>query len=360
MSELFERHAATLQKALDACAGRYHWTAYPESPSSRIHGEERPRAGRAAFEALLGRDFPLQQPGEIGRTGAEVSPYTREPLGIRYPKMDVAVLYRAVEQAMPAWAAASPRTRVGICLEMLDRCADRLFENAHATMHTSGQSYIMAFAGSGANALDRGLEALAYAHRAMADVPESARWERQFGRGGSVRLEKHYRLAPRGIGAVVCCATFPLWNAYPALCASLATGNPVVLKPHPGAILPVAMVVAVCREVLAEQGFDPNLVSLVADTREEPATLELLEHPRTAIVDFTGSPAFGRWIERHCGDRLVFTETAGCNSVVIESCEELQATATPSPTPCARPRPRCAPACRTSTCPPTGCGWRGG
>ncbi len=200
MTDFLARHRATLDKALDACAHRHSWTAYPESPSSKIHGEEKPAAGRARFEALLGTDYPLQQPGEIGRTGAELSPYTGEPLGISYPKMDVGVLYDAIAQAMPAWRAAPADTRIGICLEILDRCAGQLFENAHATMHTSGQSYIMAFAGSGANALDRGLEALAYAHKAMADVPASAHWERQFGKGGAARLEKHYQLVPRGIG----------------------------------------------------------------------------------------------------------------------------------------------------------------
>lgn len=324
---LLTKHRETLDKALDACSKRYSWTAYPESPSSKIHGEEKPRSGKARFEALLGSDYPLAQPGDIGRTGAEVSPYTGEPLGVSYPRMDVGQLYEAIAAGMPAWRAASPDTRVGICLEILDRCAGQLFENAHATMHTSGQSYIMAFAGSGANALDRGLEALAYAHKAMADVPATASWERQFGKGGAARLEKQYHIVPRGIGVVICCATFPLWNGYPALCASLATGNPVVFKPHPSAILPVAMVTSVCREVLAEAGFDPNLVSMVADTREEPATMALLEHPATAIVDFTGSPRFGQWLEENCRDKLVYTETAGCNSVVIESTDDLQATA---------------------------------
>jgi len=320
---LFAKHRETLDKALDACARRHSWTAYPESPSSKIHGEEKPRAGKARFDALLGTDYPLAQPGEVGRTGAEVSPYTGEPLGISYPRMDVGRLYEAIAAGMPAWRAAGADTRVGICLEILERCAGQLFENAHATMHTSGQSYIMAFAGSGANALDRGLEALAYAHKAMADVPATATWERQFGKGGAARLEKRYHIVPRGIGVVICCATFPLWNGYPALCASLATGNPVVFKPHPSAILPVAMVTSVCREVLADAGFDPNLVSLVADTREEPATMALLEHPSTAIVDFTGSPQFGQWLEQNCRDKLVYTETAGCNSVVIESTDDL-------------------------------------
>jgi len=327
MTDYYSRHSATLAKAIDACEKRYSWTAYPESPSSKIHGVEKPKAGKARFEALLGTDYPLQQPGEIGRTGAEVSPYTGEPLGISYPKMDAELLYEAIREGMPAWRKASPETRIGICLEILDRCADQLFENAHATMHTSGQSFIMAFAGSGANALDRGLESLAYAHKAMADVPATAQWQRQFGKGGAARLEKRYQLMPRGVGVVICCATFPLWNGYPALCASLATGNPVVLKPHPSAILPVAMLTTVAREVLAEAGFDPNLVAMVADTREQPATMQLLEHPDTAIVDFTGSPRFGQWLERNCADKLVFTETAGCNSVVIESCDDLQAMA---------------------------------
>ena len=327
MTDFYAKHRPTLDKALDACHGRYSWTAYPESPSSKIWGQEKPAAGKARFEAMLGCDYPLEQPGEVGRTGAELSPYTGEPLGISYPKVEVEVLYDAIAQGMPAWRRASAQTRIGICLEILDRCAGQLFENAHATMHTSGQSYIMAFAGSGANALDRGLEALAYAHKAMADVPETADWERQFGKGGAAKLKKKYRLMPRGVGVVICCATFPLWNGYPAMCASLATGNPVVMKPHPSAILPVALLVTVAREVLAEAGFDPNLVTLVADTRDEPATMQLLEHPATAIVDFTGSPRFGEWIERNCSDKLVYTETAGCNSVVIESCEDLEAAA---------------------------------
>ena len=319
----YETHKPVLEKAIDACQKRYSWTAYPESPSSKIHGKEIPAQGKANFEAMLNNDYSLSQPGEIGRTGHEVSPYTREPLGITYPKVDVDVLYDAIALAMPDWRNASKESRMGVCLEILDRCSKQLFENAHATMHTAGQSYIMAFAGSGANALDRGLEALAYADKAMADIPETANWERAFGVEGTAKLVKEYRLMPRGVSVAVCCATFPLWNGYPALMASLVTGNPVVMKPHPSAILPVALMVSVCRDVLEESGFDPNLVTMVADTRKEPATMALLKHPDTAIIDFTGSPQFGAWIEDNCRNALVYTETAGCNSVVIESADNL-------------------------------------
>lgn len=324
---LFQQHQEKFNRATRACETRESYSAWPENPSSKLHGEEKPRAAKTAFEAMLGQAFSLDQPAEVGRLGGEVSPYTGEPLDITYPKVDVPALYESIELAMPAWAKTSPETRVGVCMEILERCGDQLFENAHATMHTSGQSYVMAFAGSGANALDRGLEALVYAHKAMQDVPKQGRWQRQFGRDGIADLQKHYRLVPRGVGVVICCATFPLWNAYPALCASLATGNPVVLKPHPNAILPVAMMVRAARAAIAEAGFDPNLVTLVADTREAPATHELLAQKRTAIVDFTGSPTFGSWLELNCPGKLVYTETAGCNSVILESTNDLQATA---------------------------------
>lgn len=324
---LYEKHQGKLNAALEACRTRQSFSAWPENPSSKIHGEELPAAGKARFDAQLGQPFALEQPGEIGRLGEECSPYTREPLDISYPEVDIPALYEAIAAAQPAWSAADRDVRMGVCLEILDRCGEQLFENAHATMHTSGQSYVMAFAGSGANALDRGLEALAYAHKAMADVPEQGRWQRQFGRDGVADLEKHYRLIPRGVGVVICCATFPLWNAYPALCASLVTGNPVVLKPHPNAVLPVAMVVRTARAVLAAAGFDENLVTLVADTRAAPATQALLDQPATAIVDFTGSPRFGSWLENNCPGKLVYTETAGCNSVVLESTHDLAASA---------------------------------
>lgn len=326
-SSLFDRHKDKFAAALDACNTRKSYSAWPENPSSKIHGEALPRAAKARFDAMLHMPFDLKQPASIGQLGEETSPYTREPLGISYPEVDIPVLYGAIEKAMASWARTAPVERIGVCMEILERCGQQLFENAHATMHTSGQSYVMAFAGSGANALDRGLEALVYAKKAMDDVPATGRWQRQFGRDGVADLHKRYRLMPRGVGVVICCATFPLWNAYPALCASLATGNPVVLKPHPNATLPVAMMVKAAREVLEELGHDPNLVTLVADTREAPATHALLAQPRTAIVDFTGSPTFGTWLEHNCPGKLVFTETAGCNSVILESTEDLESTA---------------------------------
>lgn len=323
-SQLHLRHRDALEAALDACATRRSWSPFKESPSSKIHGEDRPKEGRARFEALLGKPFELDQPGEIGRTGHEISPYTLEPLAIDYPKSDPHTLFNAAKIAMRAWSALSPEERAGVCFELAFALEEQAFLNAHATMHTAGQAYLMAFSGSGANALDRGIEALAYAFKALKDVPTAADWEKNFGRGGDVRLTKRYRVRGRGPAVVVCCATFPLWNAYPAIFANLMTGNAAIVKPHPNGVLPVALAVRRMRETLKAAGLDPNMVLLAADTREAPVTKALIEHRDCAIIDYTGSQRFGRWIETHCADKLVYTETAGCNAVVVQGFDDIE------------------------------------
>ncbi|MEZ4320942.1 MAG: phenylacetic acid degradation protein PaaN [Myxococcota bacterium] len=321
--DLFAKHEARLDAAIRAARTRTAWTPFTESPSRKHHPEGAPERGKAAFEARLARPFDLTLPGETGRLGHEVSPYTGEPLGIDYPAVDPDVLLGAMKQVLPTWAETSPRERVGVCMEILDQLAGQVFENAWATFHTAGQGFMMAFAGSGANSLDRGLEGIAYAWKALSDLPESATFVRAFGHG-PVRLEKRYRAVPRGLAAVITCASYPAWNALPALFANLATGNPVVLKPHPTCILPMAMVVQTARRVLEAHGHPPDVVTLLADTEEAPITKALVLHPDIAIVDFTGSQEFGRWIEENARHKRVYTETSGCNAVVLESVEALE------------------------------------
>ena len=321
-AQLYDQHRETIEAALKAVRTRDHWSPFKESPSGKLHGEDAPVRGKARFEAQLGKPFDLDQPGTIGTVGAEVSPYTRKALGITYPKSDPATLFAAARKAMDGWMKTSPAERAGIVTEMLFAMEKNAFENAHATMHTAGQGYVMAFSGSGANALDRGLEALVYALKALDDVPDSARWTKRFLEPEPVRLEKRFIRVPLGPAVVVCCATFPLWNAYPAMTANLMTGNPVIVKPHPTGVLPVAMAVRTCREVLERAGYDPNLVLLAADEPLDQITIKLLEQPDCRIVDYTGSQRFGTWIENNCPGRLVFTETAGCNSVVFHSARD--------------------------------------
>jgi len=317
-----EQHLETLRKATEVCNSREQWSAFKESPSTKIHGEQAPLDGKRAFEARLGHPFELDQPGEAGRLGREVSPYTQQALGIDYPAIEVDSVCKAAVQAMNTWRGVEPDKRAAICIDLLKSLEQRSFENTWATMHTAGQSYMMGFVGSGANALDRGLEAVVYAHKAMTDIPGHAVWAKQFGPTRTA-LEKRYHFVPRGIALVICCATFPSWNAYPAITANLMTGNPVVLKPHPGGILPMAIAVQDMREVLARNGIDPNLITLAADEVEDPIAGKFFNRNDVGIIDFTGSQRFGSWLEQNIHDKRVYTETSGVNSVVVESSDNL-------------------------------------
>ncbi|MHC4416923.1 MAG: phenylacetic acid degradation protein PaaN [Planctomycetota bacterium] len=321
---LFERHRRTLESAVSALHARTYWSAYPEVPSGKIYGEDARPEGEAAFAARLNQPFALDQPGTVGTVGAEVSPFGI-PLGLTYPRADLDVLLPAARAALATWSEAGPEARTGVVLETLDRLNKRSFEMAHAVMHTTGQAFMMAFQAGGPHAQDRGLEAVAYAWEEMTRCPPHVTWQKQVGKTDVVRLEKRYRIVPRGVAVVVGCSTFPTWNGYPGLFASLVTGNAVIVKPHPGAILPLAITVDVARAVLRDQGFDPNLVTLAADAPDAPVTKALVTRPEVRIVDYTGSSGFGDWIEANARQAVVFTEKAGVNSVIIDSVDDLKA-----------------------------------
>jgi phenylacetic acid degradation protein paaN len=321
----FDAHRERLERARAVCRTRTAWSALAEQPSLYPDHARARADGERAFAARLGTRYPIAQAPPLDWVGEEISPYTQAPLGIRYPRCELDALYAAGARGIPVWSEAPQDARAGVLLEVLDRLyRDHLFELVYAVMHTAGQSFNMSFAGSGVNALDRGLEALVYATDSMQAVTPRALWERAFG-STPIRLEKRYRLIPRGVAVCFTCASFPTWNAYPAMIASLATGNAVIVKPHPATVLPMAISVEVFRAVLAESGFDPNLVTLAVDTTAVPIGKRIVQHPGCAIVDFTGGARFGQWVERHAAPALCFTETAGCNTVVLESCDDLDA-----------------------------------
>jgi phenylacetic acid degradation protein paaN len=322
-TNFFSKHQELLDRAVEATRTRSYWSAFPEAPSPKVYGESANQDGKAAFEARLHKPFELAQPGTVGTAGKEISPYGME-LGITYPKPDLGALFAAVTKAEAEWRKAGPETWVGVSIEILKRVNQRSFEIAYAVMHTTGQAFMMAFQAGGPHAQDRGLEAVAYAWSEMSQVPKTSYWEKPQGKNEPLRMEKTFRIIPRGVGLVIGCCTFPTWNGYPGMFASLATGNAVVVKPHPGAILPLAISVEIARDVLAEAGFDPNVVTLAAHDADDDLPQKLAMRPEVKIIDFTGSPANGRWLELNAHQALIYTEKAGVNQIVIDSTADLK------------------------------------
>ena len=323
---MYERHRATLDRAVQAIGERSYWSAYPESASPKNYGEGAAEAGKAAFDGLLGKRFALTQPGTVGQVGAEKSPFGLAR-GVTYPKMDLDALLAAASRAQEQWKQAGPETWAGVCLEIIARLNRASFEIANAVMHTTGQAFMMAFQAGGPHAQDRALEAVAYAWDELRRVPAQALWEKPQGKNEPIRMEKHFRIVPRGVALVIGCCTFPTWNGYPGIFASLATGNAVIVKPHPGAILPLAMTVAIARDVLSEAGCDPNVVTLLAHEAGDDTARTIALRPEVKIIDFTGSTANGRWLEENARQALVYTEKAGVNQIIMDSAADIKAVA---------------------------------
>ena len=317
-TEFATRHRELLDRAVAAIDAREYWSPFPESPSPKVYGEGAAEAGEAAFRSLLNQTFDLGQPAAGDLVSSETSPYGLD-LGISYPRSEPEALVAAARAAMPAWRAAGPEVRAAVAVEIIQRINGRSFEMAHAVQHTTGQPFVMAFQAGGPHAQDRALEAVAYGYAEQTRQPARARWEKPQRKGDPLSMDKTFTAVPRGVSLVIACNTFPTWNGYPGLFASLVTGNPVIVKPHPRAVLPLALTVKIAREVLAEAGFDPNLVTLAVERPGEGVAATLAVHPDVRIVDFTGSPEFGEWLETNARQAVVYTEKAGLNTVVVDS-----------------------------------------
>ncbi|MCB1247230.1 MAG: phenylacetic acid degradation protein PaaN [Acidimicrobiia bacterium] len=309
-----------LDRALQAIQDRTYWSAYPEHP--KAYGEEAPAAGETAFRALLDSPFDTGQTADGYVAVEESSPFGID-LGITYPATSVEAVMDAAQRAGVAWGRLSPRARAETCVAILDALAADGFTMGHAVMHTTGQSFLMAFQAGGPHALDRGLEAVAYALAEQQRLPEPVRWEKPQGSRPPLVIDKRWIVRPRGVAVTIGVSTFPTWNGYPGIFASLATGNPVVIKPHQATVLPLALFVRTAREVLAARGQDPDVVQMMVDPVGERIAKELVTHPAVRIVDYTGGSAFGEWLETNLPGVEVYTEKAGVNSVILDSAADL-------------------------------------
>ncbi|MFM2376983.1 MAG: hypothetical protein RLZZ165_2080 [Bacteroidota bacterium] len=327
---LYQKHEATLRKAIAAIHERTFYAAFLEAPSKSVYGETGHEDGLSAFNAQLGKPFVgLLQGSDSSLAAAEESPYTLEKLGITYPSRRNAADYVAIARSLAqSWAKTDVHSRAGVLVESLHRISKRFFELTFATMHTTGQSYMMSFQASGPHSNDRALEAIALGLHEQTRFPDLAEWVKPMGKDKDgnpifVKLEKRYRCQPLGLSLAIGCSTFPVWNTVPGVYASLVTGNPVIVKPHPMAIYPLALVVAEIQQTLQENGFDPNLVQLAPDTPEAPIAKLLAENPAIQLIDYTGGSSFGDYLEGLKGKRT-FTEKAGINSIVLHSTSDLK------------------------------------
>ncbi len=305
-----------IAEAIEQLKLRTYYSAYPENP--KAYPEEANEAGKLAFQKRLSNKFEeLQSEGAVSWIGEEVSPYMQVGLGIEYPAFSVDSLISSAVDAKKAWSHLSPEKRADILLETLDKITGRFFEIAYATMHTTGQSFVMSFQASGPHANDRALESIALGLQELTRFASDVTWVKNMGKF-DLTLKKNFKPVSKGVGLVIGCSTFPTWNTVPGVFANLITGNSVIVKPHPKSVLPIAIVVAEMQKVFMAHGLDAKLVQLAVDSLASPITKHIAEHPSVKLIDYTGGSEFGEYIESLPG-KTVFTEKAGVNSVILES-----------------------------------------
>lgn len=318
----FDKNKEILEKAVHALHERTFFAQYPEHPSPKIYGENADAEGKSKFENTLNGKFQeLRQSSPEGWGGVEESPYTQEPLKIEYPLFSVSTLVSRSDHAFHQWRKVNVTERAGLLIETLERIKERFFEIAYATMHTTGQGYMMAFQASGPHAADRALEAIAAGYEELNRFPTEKVWDKPMGKF-NITLQKEWRAVPLGVSVAIGCSTFPTWNTVPGIYASLVTGNAVIVKPHPGSVLPMAIIVSEIQRLLSDNGYDPNICQLAVDTYDDLIAKDLAEHPDVKIIDYTGGTKFGSYLENLKGKR-VFTEKAGVNSIILDAVEDI-------------------------------------
>ena len=102
--------------------------APPPRPARGLRGA--PRQGLAAL---------ADQPTDGTIVGSEVSPYG-PTLGVAYPRLDVDAASRLPRPRCPPGATPAPQVRAAVCVEIVDAINRRSFEMANAVMHTSAAS----------------------------------------------------------------------------------------------------------------------------------------------------------------------------------------------------------------------------
>lgn len=308
---------------LNAVKSRNFFFNYNENP--KAYNEDDMKNGLLAFQKKLNTNYILpDNPNPNQFIGDEVSPYLMTGLGIHYPAKSVDELLKNSKDAFKQWKAIDPAKRFDILSEALEKVSLRFFEIAYATMHTTGQSFLMSFQASGPHACDRALEVITTGLEQLTYFPKNVEWKKNMGKFDLV-IHKNFKPIPKGIGLVIGCSTFPTWNTVPGLFADLITGNSAIVKPHPKAVYPIAVFIEELQNTFINHNLNPNIVQLAIDTLEKPITKELAESKDVVLIDYTGGNAFGDYVESL--GKTCFTEKAGINSVIIDSVNNIDAVA---------------------------------
>jgi RHH-type proline utilization regulon transcriptional repressor/proline dehydrogenase/delta 1-pyrroline-5-carboxylate dehydrogenase len=131
----------------------------------------------------------------------------------------------------------------------------------------------------------------------------------------------HLTYEARGVAVIIAPWNFPLAILTGMTSAALVAGNPAIMKPAgPSTLIALQLV-----ELLREAGFPPGVCQIIPGNGPEVGAF-LVDHPKVAIIAFTGSREVGLSILQraavvHPGQRevkRVVCEMGGKNAIIID------------------------------------------
>jgi phenylacetic acid degradation protein paaN len=319
---LFEKYQPLIGDTIKSINQGFFFNHYSELPTDKIYAENSIEEGYQKFKSIINRKFEgLRQAMPDSWEGDEESPFFRQKLNVLYPTFDLTTLIERARNEFHVWRKIPPEDRAGLLLESLERIEKRFFEIAFATMHTTGMGYTMAFQVSGPHAAQRALNAIASGYEALKRYPES-RFGQVVQDEFGIKLGKTWIPVPKGISLILGFPYFPSRDTTPSIFASLITGNPVIVKPHSGSILSIAIVVSEIQKVFSEHGYSPNVCQLAVDSDDEEFIKTLAEHKDIKLIDYKGCCAMVDYLET-LKNKTVFMEKFSINSVIVDSADNI-------------------------------------
>jgi RHH-type transcriptional regulator, proline utilization regulon repressor / proline dehydrogenase / delta 1-pyrroline-5-carboxylate dehydrogenase len=293
----------------------------PNTDFSREAGRKQLRVALTAFEAQLGRRYPLV----IG--GQEVSPPASEPsVNPTHPSQVVGYWSRAriedadaavaaARAAFPGWRATPAAERARLFERVGELLELRRFELAAVEILEAGKPWIEADADIS--------EAIDFCRFYAAEMRQLDRPRLTQRVPGESNVQAW---TPRGTGVVIAPWNFPLAILCGLTAAPVVAGNTVIMKPAEQ----TSVIAARFMQILTEAGLPPGVINFLPGIGEEVGA-HLVAHRDIDFIAFTGSRGVGLKIWEMAGRTLpgqtnlkkVVCEMGGKNALIIDTDADL-------------------------------------
>ncbi|MCA0984828.1 L-glutamate gamma-semialdehyde dehydrogenase [Halobacillus yeomjeoni] len=303
-------------------------TAYKHEPFTDFSVEENKKAFEEALKKVkgeLGQHYDLLIDGERIRTDDVITSTnpanTKQVVGtVSKANEDLAEkAMQSASESFESWRKWDPRARAEILFRAANIIRRRKHEFSAYLVHEVGKPWKEADADT-AEAIDF----LEYYGRQMIELKEGKAVESRPGE------ENRYIYTSTGVAVVI-----PPWNLALAIMAGttvapLVTGSTVVMKPASNSPVIAAKFV----EVLEEAGLPKGVLNFVPGSGKEVGDY-LVDHPKTALISFTGSRDVGTRIMERASViqegqnhiKQVIAEMGGKDTVVVDKEADLETAA---------------------------------